>query len=1550
MNENDLIETLRNQAEARCQSYDSSVFIPLLGKRFESSEDLLELEDLIADFLADDCPLSVCVLYGDGGAGKSTFLMHLTMKLWKEYDTQKPIPVFISLPLLNDPFSSAVEDTLAFYRFTQKEISFLKSSKSFIFVLDGYDELHQLRNLYVLNRLDEWNAKVLISCRTQHFYNKDNSRLYFAPFGSDGPKFQLLREVYVAPFCLQNIKDYLSILRKSSVEVPLYSDLMKIPGLQEIIVTPLLLKFAVEALPTILADLDKSSTDQQFLVVRHMLYKSFVCRWFEREETSRKATLLALGITDFKSALWHHCESISLIMHRNNISWLSSSDNRFADFFANTSPAELLRSACPLNVKNGKLGFWHSTLADYFLSENVYLKSLETSSVQVEADISEDSINFPPLGPLYDRRFTDDLAKLCFLSDRFRDSRCRDWLLDIIRAKGKSENYSIGAANAISILNVTRHGFSELNLEGICVPYANLDSAVFDGTNLKGADLSNALLRNAWLNNANLENAVLTDVQFRQQPRISVRHDVTSCCYSPGGDLILVASEYLLTLYDSSTLEKLKRFNGHTATINDVAFNSSATHFVSGSGFEVGGEVDNTIRVWEISGGQEINRMIHSSAVECVCISSTNLLIGFGDSEGNIRVYNLESDDILVFAGHSKCVKGVLFSVNNETLISGGWDGSIRIWNIDSQKQMRVIESPSVYTLALSANNRFLASGGRRSHNVSVWNVETGSLWLELKGHHDYITSVTFSPNDQYVASSSKDGFVKLWDLSSGKLLNIFLSDRSLGATSVSFHPSGQYIVSGYGTCTREERTDIEVRIWEVKGEDSTFLGKSGKVGFVNCVAFSPDGSFFAVAIDGGFGSMGKGYLEIRASSNGELYYELVGHPGNIHCVAWSSDNRWIASGGIQVVYDSGEITVKNVDADVRLWNAISGDLIKRLGNEYYRHSAEITDLAFSPDNQLLASASADNAVLLHHVESGLVFRVFYDFALTKVRLEMNQPVGVNCIRYRSDGEVLVSGGADGVIKIWDVYHQKERIRLLGHSGNIVSLHLSEDKNLLLSSSYDNSVRLWNTVNGESLQVLLLYKLTPKIFADTPLASFAPDGKNMVICVHDKSTLEVRDMLTHEIKFSVSLGSRISSLTWFGPCLLVGQAEATCSFWRYDGVQLILKWTNLTKGLSAENCNFSDCIIEEKNMQIIQQQGASRSRTTMNLEHLIFSMSRERIICTVLAHSSDRAIPCDEFYHCLVKIAVKLRLHLAQDQVGNTALHLVIKSNQLEKILCLLRNIEEKDVNETSALFIGNAKLENPLQLLMLTQKNSPEICFLVREILTRIAYHNREQQNDREQFQRRLHPPATMKLEKSGFGDARTHTIQPGNKELIQSGGLTDNDDVVSKLVESEGENSVLSIHSSSVEQDLTVGGDNTKLMLPARSQLDELLASQLASYGADHPCVAVTLKELGDVCLKNEDSSAAFSFYRQSKDMLVRLHFRNDNAFLIELDNEIANSQQGSLTQLCCCLCCCPCCCVLAMILRCLRCFGGTNSAVTEHTETTIVSPLLPPEDRND
>jgi WD40 repeat protein len=132
-----------------------------------------------------------------------------------------------------------------------------------------------------------------------------------------------------------------------------------------------------------------------------------------------------------------------------------------------------------------------------------------------------------------------------------------------------------------------------------------------------------------------------------------------------------------------------------------------------------------------------------------------------------------------------------------------------------------------------------LASGSSDS-TVILWDVADPTQHQILYGHKIGVNSVAFNPqNDQRLASASEDTTIILWDLATDPPLQQTLKGHGDSVTSLTFSPDGQILASG--------DFDGKVFIWDMTNRRR--LGDplaGGHDDLINGMAFSPDGHILA--------------------------------------------------------------------------------------------------------------------------------------------------------------------------------------------------------------------------------------------------------------------------------------------------------------------------------------------------------------------------------------------------------------------------------------------------------------------------------------------------------------------------------------------------------------------------------------------------------------------------------------------------------------------------------------------------------------------------------
>jgi hypothetical protein len=173
------------------------------------------------------------------------------------------------------------------------------------------------------------------------------------------------------------------------------------------------------------------------------------------------------------------------------------------------------------------------------------------------------------------------------------------------------------------------------------------------------------------------------------------------------------------------------------------------------------------------------------------------------------------------------------FTPDGKTIFAGVGN-LIKMWDANSLQELEPIPlGERVDGLAISPDGKTLAAGIRME--IKLLNIKGEELFT-LKGHGHQIIALAFSPDGKTLASGSYDNTIRLWDVSSGRLLRI-LSGHSKTVHSVAFSPDGKLLASG--------SDDTLVKVWDA-GSGTELKTLYDHTESVTSVAFSPDGTMLA--------------------------------------------------------------------------------------------------------------------------------------------------------------------------------------------------------------------------------------------------------------------------------------------------------------------------------------------------------------------------------------------------------------------------------------------------------------------------------------------------------------------------------------------------------------------------------------------------------------------------------------------------------------------------------------------------------------------------------
>ncbi len=128
---------------------------------------------------------------------------------------------------------------------------------------------------------------------------------------------------------------------------------------------------------------------------------------------------------------------------------------------------------------------------------------------------------------------------------------------------------------------------------------------------------------------------------------------------------------------------------------------------------------------------------------------------------------------------------------------------------------------------------------------------------------------------------------------------------------------------------------------------------------------------------------------------------------------------------------------------------------------KWERHAGAVNGVAFLADGQHVVSGSADGTLRLWDVTTGATVRVIKGANL-----------GAWAVAVSPDGAKAAAGCKDGMLREFDLADGSLIRELTGHLGYVRSVAYSHDGSRLISSADDGSVRVWTTESEEPVAVL----------------------------------------------------------------------------------------------------------------------------------------------------------------------------------------------------------------------------------------------------------------------------------------------------------------------------------------------------------------------------------------------------------------------------------------------------------------------------------------------
>ena len=465
-----------------------------------------------------------------------------------------------------------------------------------------------------------------------------------------------------------------------------------------------------------------------------------------------------------------------------------------------------------------------------------------------------------------------------------------------------------------------------------------------------------------------------------------------------------------------------------------------------------------SITIWHVETGEQIADIIgHPEPVRKFCFSPCGQLLAAGDWHGAVHVWNVESGQLeTTYTDYGESQMYPYFLPEGELITAAVSERKVEIWRVEKDEKLDEFEhrGNSKFVRFSDCGTQLAVAS---ESEIKIWTKDNNSdahALSTLHGHIPTMDTLAFSADEKTLAAGLWWDNVLLWDVASKR----------------SYRPKGEKLpgtlhhvyLSTSGKLLSTCRDGNLLKVQEVGKREPIAELTAAEAKLMRAEAFDPTQHRLA-RVDTEHNIHVWEYTPTAGNESEDGAWKkhttLVGHTRYIKGLAFSPDGKRLASIAAGI-----PDTAKAPERDARLWDVDVGEEITKLATKFsdsklYRSSAvNIAGIAFSPRGDIIAGGQFGEIIL-------------WDATDGKTLMRIPQPRGnlrPIALCFSPCGQYLASGSwwqtrlQKVPIRLWEVATGENIATFCGHTTDVQCFTFSQDGTLLISGGHDGVIYLWD--------------------------------------------------------------------------------------------------------------------------------------------------------------------------------------------------------------------------------------------------------------------------------------------------------------------------------------------------------------------------------------------------------------------------------------------------------------------------------------------------------